>query len=156
MSHDKHTFSLNTTPTDKGIENQYKVTGPNNPNLLNGLKGLNLGVPEGKPPIFGQSSGGLSLNDLAKAHLNQTSSKDLNTSQTSGLKLNIDFNNLKLGQPTNFGASSNSSFGQSSISLPDTKPLPNVSLAALAKEHETKKPVDVASGLQRESRHLCL
>ena len=145
MSHDKHTFTLKTTPTDKGIENENKVTGQNNTNLLNGLKGLNLGVPEGKPPIFGQSSGGLSLNDLAKAHLNQNSNKDLNTSQTSGLKLNIDFNNLKLGQPTNLGSSSNSLFGQSSISLSDTKQLPNVSLSALAKEHETKKPVDVAT-----------
>ena len=136
MSHDKHTFTLKTTPTDKGIENQNKVTGQNNLSLVNGLKGLNLGVPEGKPPIFGQSSGGLSLNDLAKAHLNQSSSKD--SSQTSGLKLNIDFNNLKLGQPANLGSSSNSLFGQSSISLSDTKQLPNVSLSALAKEHVAK------------------
>lgn len=142
MSHDKYKFSLKP-PSDKEVEDQNKVTGQKNPNLLNGLKGLNLGLPNSNVPPLGQANGGLSLNDLAKAHLNQASKTDSNSFQSTGLKLNLDFNNLKIGQATNLG--SNSTLGPSSVSLSGTKQLPNISLSTLAKEHEINKPVNVAS-----------
>ena len=142
MSNDKNKFSFKP-PSDKEIEEKNKVTGQKNPNLLNGLKGLNLGLPDGKVPSLGQANGGLSLNDLAKAHLNQTSKTDSSSFQSNGLKLNLDFNNLKIGQANNLGL--NSPLGPSSVSLSGTKQLPNISLSTLAKEHEINKPVNVAS-----------
>jgi len=142
MSNDKYKASFKS-PSDKEIESQNTVTGQKNPNLLNGLKGLSLGLPDGKVASLGQANGGLSLNDLAKAHLDQASKPDSNPFQSSGLKLNLDFNNLKLGQATNLG--SNSPLGQSLVSLSSTKQLPNISLSALAKEHEVNKSVNVAS-----------
>ena len=74
MSNDKYNFALKP-PADKEIDDQNKVTGQNNPNLFNGLKGLNLGLPDSKAPVLGEANGGLSLNDLANAHLNQASRK---------------------------------------------------------------------------------
>lgn len=142
MSNDKYKFLLKP-PSDKETEEQNKVTEQKNPNLLNSLKGLNLGRPDGKVPSLGQANGGLSLNDLAKAHLNQASKTDSSPFPSTGLKLNLAFNDLKIGQATNLG--SNSPLGPSSVSLSGTKQLPNISLSTLAKEHEINKPVNVAS-----------
>ena len=144
MSNAKNAFTLQSS-SDNEAPNQNKVTGPNKIELLNGLKGLNIGAPENKPLTLGQANGGFSLNDLANAHLNQTSLKGSNAPETSSLKLNLDFNNLKIGQPTVLASSSTTPFGQSSISLSDTKTLPNISLSTLAKEHEINKPNCVAS-----------
>ena len=144
MSNDKFNFALKP-PADKEIDDQNKVTGQNNPNLFNGLKGLNLGLPDSKAPVLGEANGGLSLNDLANAHLNQASRNNSSPFQTPGLKLNLDFNNLKIGQTTNLGSNLNLPSGQSSVTLPSTKQLPNISLSTLAKQHETNNSVNLAS-----------
>ena len=93
MSNDKSAFTLQSA-SDKEVPDQNNVKGQYKIELLNGLQGLNLGAPETKPLTLGQTNGGFSLNDLAKAHLNQTSSKGSKAPETGGLKFNLDFNNL--------------------------------------------------------------
>ena len=94
MSNDKDLYTRTDTFNKEGSSTNNSEVGPSDITFVNGLKALNIGTIENNGLVLPDIKSGFNLNDLAKAHLNQASFTDTNTTKTDGLNFKLDFNNL--------------------------------------------------------------
>ena len=137
MSNDKDLYTRTDTFNKEGSSTNNSEVGPSDITFVNGLKALNIGTTENNGLVLPDIKSGFNLNDLAKAHLNQASLTDTNTTKTDGLNFKLDFNNLRIGQPKGPSNSISLTAAKSSIISSTSTPPANYSISLLAKEHES-------------------
>lgn len=140
MSNDKDIFTLKDTSNKEGTSTKTSEVEPSDLNFVKSLKSLNIGTIENKEFVLADSKSGFSLNDLAKAHLNQASVTGTNITKTNdGLNFKLDFNHLRIDQPKGPSKSISVAAAQSNILSSTSTPPANCSISLLAKEHQNSK-----------------